>query len=461
MRKILPLILATLMLIFALALTSCDVIADGLSEDLENIEEIAALGHNAKWITTTEPTCTTSGTKVSECLSCKIILETKTIAPLGHEYVHHDAQMPTCTSIGWNEYETCSRCNYTTYEEIEAVGHGYIHHDAKIPTCTDFGWNAYETCSRCDYTNYEKIEALGHEYVDYACIRCGLPIQIAEIKEIPAITVPLNTSYEGLGLPGTAAVTASNGAIYYLPVTWDEYEYDHSVAGSHTISGQITLEDGFMFADGVSDRVEINFELSEKMHAIVDIVFLVDTTGSMSEEIKNVSNNISGFAKALADAGISARWALIEYRDITCDGLDSTKVINYGTSEWYIDVASYEKALEGLNANNGADSKGTVIDALKAATHLDSRAGAKTFYFVVTDADYKTDNQYGVSGMNEMINELATKEIVTSVVTKTDYYDIYRELTSGTYGILADIDGNLADELLRLAGLVKLELKLS
>ena len=277
---------------------------------------------------------------------------------------------------------------------------------------------------------------------------------VVEILPMDLGKLPLNTSYDGLGLPSTAAVRVESGAIYYVPVEWNAYEYDKTVAGEHTISGSVELSSGFSFASGVDGTAQITFELSEKMYGTADIVFLIDTTGSMWGEIQNVKNNVSKFAQDLENAGVSVRWALLEYRDITCDGLNSTKVIYCGASEWYIDVASYERAIASLSVNGGGDREETVIDALKAATYLDSREDAKTFYIVVTDADYKTNNRYDISGMNEMINELVDKETVTSVVTKTTYYDVYRNLTDRTNGILANIDGDFARELWRLTDMI-------
>ena len=274
------------------------------------------------------------------------------------------------------------------------------------------------------------------------------------IVDIPTMNLgrlPLGTSYDGLGLPSTAAVTTSTGAIYYLPVSWNSYSYDSSVAGSHTIEGVVSLEDGFVLASDVSTTATIVFELSESMYGTADIVFIVDTTGSMWGEIQNVKNNIIRFAERLEAEGVSVRWALLEYRDITCDGLASTKVIYCGASEWYIDVHAYENALARLNVSGGGDREETVIDALKAATYLETREGVHTFYIVVTDADYKVNNRYGIGSLAEMTNELVSSQIVTSVVTKPMFYDDYRPMTDATQGILANIDGDFAAELWRLS----------
>lgn len=266
--------------------------------------------------------------------------------------------------------------------------------------------------------------------------------------------LPIGTSYDGLGLPSTAGITTSTGAIYYLPVTWNVYSYDSSVEGNHSINGEISLPDGFVLADGISNVATVTFQLSERMYGTADIVFIVDTTGSMYDEIQNVRRNINAFANRLESEGVSVRWALLEYRDITCDGYNSTKVIYCGSSEWFINVSSYETAIASLSVNGGGDREETVVDALYAATLLEDRADAKTFHIVITDADYKNNNQHGISGMSEMISILNASDITASVVTKTSFYNVYRNLTDSTNGILANIDGQFADELWKLCDLI-------
>ena len=319
----------------------------------------------------------------------------------------------------------------------------------------------YWNTATYDPTAYGRQTIRGVAVADYgyvlACdntVQATLTISENIIVDIPTMNLgrlPLGTSYSGLGLPTTAAVTTSTGAIYYLPVEWNGYAYDESVVGTHTIEGVVSLEEGFVLASGVSETATIVFELSETMYGTADIVFLIDTTGSMWDEIQNVKNNVVRFAERLEAEGVSVRWALLEYRDITCDGLSSTKVIYCGASEWYIDVHAYENSLAKLNVDGGGDREETVIDALKAATYLETRDNAHTFYIVVTDADYKVNNRYGVGNLAEMTNELVASQTVTSVVTKPMFYDVYRPMTDATQGILANIDGDFASELWRLS----------
>jgi len=52
-----------------------------------------------------------------------------------------------------------------------------------------------------------------------------------------------------------------------------------------------------------------------KIKAQVDIVFVIDTTGSMGSYITNVKNNITAFVNEIEAAGISPSFALVDYRE--------------------------------------------------------------------------------------------------------------------------------------------------
>lgn len=56
-----------------------------------------------------------------------------------------------------------------------------------------------------------------------------------------------------------------------------------------------------------------------QIYGQADIVFAIDTTGSMSGAINNVVSNIDSFVDTLqSDYSVNANFALIDYKDITC-----------------------------------------------------------------------------------------------------------------------------------------------
>jgi len=186
-----------------------------------------------------------------------------------------------------------------------------------------------------------------------------------------------------------------------------------------------------------------------------DIVFAVDTTGSMSGAISNVANNIISFVDVLVNEyHVNANFALVNYRDITCDGADSTHVEKNGKSNWYSNPESFKKTVAALTVDGGGDGPECSIDGLEMARQLDFRKSSSKFIILITDADYKNDNNYGIESMSEEVEKLNTNGIVTSVVSSTGYKDLYHEVYSETGGIFADIYGDFSKELLKLAGVI-------
>lgn len=169
-----------------------------------------------------------------------------------------------------------------------------------------------------------------------------------------------------------------------------------------------------------------------------DVVFVVDTTGSMGSAIKNVRSNINTFVSELEENNIDIRLGLVEYRDIYEDGTGSTK--NY---DWYSNVNDFKTKLSSLEVDGGGDIPESAVDAIRCARKMKFRTDVKKYIILITDANYKD----GVAGdssvtMEDEIKELISNEIVTSVVTKTKYYSDYELLVKGTDGITGNIEAN-------------------
>ena len=177
----------------------------------------------------------------------------------------------------------------------------------------------------------------------------------------------------------------------------------------------------------------------------VDIVFVIDATGSMSGEINNVKSNIASFAENLIESGgLDIRFCIIDYRDITISGED-TNVHTVSGSHWLTDTDDVVSELESIDATGGGDGPETVMDPLGYVADnslMSWRSDAYRFAFVLTDADYKTNNNYGYTSMSSLISKLAQMEVVTSVITSSSYQSTYASLYETTGGIYADINSS-------------------
>lgn len=190
----------------------------------------------------------------------------------------------------------------------------------------------------------------------------------------------------------------------------------------------------------------------------VDLSFVIDSTGSMSPYILNVKNNIIEFAEYLEEQGISLRISVVEYRDITIDGVGSTKVHKVDYSPWHSNTAQMIDTLSRIIVGGGGDLPETVIDGLgylvDGKTMLWS-TGAYKFAVVLTDANYKVNNTHGIADLNEVAQKLLEKNINTSVISFPSYKDTYEPLIKSTGGIFADINSsNFSQVLIELANKV-------
>jgi hypothetical protein len=102
----------------------------------------------------------------------------------------------------------------------------------------------------------------------------------------------------------------------------------------------------------------------------LDLVLVVDTTGSMGDEIAFLQREMIGIVRAAARAapGLDIRFGLIAYRDRG----DDYVVRNYGFAGSAGEMASW---LRGLSADGGGDMPEAAGAAMAAAAGLDWRAG--------------------------------------------------------------------------------------
>ncbi|MBE6601519.1 MAG: VWA domain-containing protein [Ruminococcaceae bacterium] len=347
------------------------------------------------------------------------------------------------------------------------VSHILTYVEAKDATCEEAGNIGYYWCETCKEA-YEDSEgkirifdytiAPSHDFVDGRCTKCGAvgdDFLIVAIEEIAYLgEFPLGTLVDAIGLPERVNVTTKSGAVHALAVEWDKSTYDKAVEGTYSIAGVIQSEK-FFFADGLTKDVTATVKISERMVGTADIVFLLDISGSMSDEIRNTKNQMTQFADAINAKGIAARFAVMTYSDEFDAPASATReesaLIMNGADQWFSNasIESYKSAINGIVLANGYDAPEAAVDALMYTnTTLDHRKDARVFYIVLTDASYKNNNNYGVSNMTEAANILDAQSINVSVITTTGLYSTYNTLTATTGGISANIYGNFGQTLL-------------
>lgn len=364
-----------------------------------------------------------------------------------------DIEMPDYVEIGKDAFRGSIKIEIS-------VTHDLVFVEAKAPTCTEPGNVAYYYCESCDlcYADengekriYNVTLPADHNFVDGECTKCHAVQSEVLIVNVECVDYlgkfPLGTLENAIGLPDEINVYTEDGNVHKVKVEWELSAYDKTQSGTYTISGHIIAPE-FHFAGGVSDTVSATVDITETMKGTADVVFVLDISGSMGEEVANVKNNVVAFSQAIEEMGISARWSAVTYSDFAdVPGEDSTIIMN-GASQWFVSAESYKEAINGISLMYGGDTPEAAVDGLLLANTLTTRSDARVFYILLTDATYKNDNNYGVADMDETIDILAKRDVNVSVITETGLYGTYDGLTSATGGVKSNINGNFSQDLI-------------
>ena len=111
--------------------------------------------------------------------------------------------------------------------------------------------------------------------------------------------------------------------------------------------------------------------------AAVDVVFVIDSTGSMAWALDGVKIGVNAFAQGLESSGLNLQFAAIEFGD------EVRSSIPLGDAE------AVSTWLTKFGAEGGGDGPESPLDALVAAdTQIDFRPDALRYYIVITDVGF-------------------------------------------------------------------------
>lgn len=187
----------------------------------------------------------------------------------------------------------------------------------------------------------------------------------------------------------------------------------------------------------------------------VDLVFVVDTTGSMSGAINNVKTYMGTLVTSLYNQGITPYLAVVDYTDYR--NYPSKSTITLTKKDGDVWAYNRDEAIQLINQlqikNYGYDE--TPIDALEMGRRLNFRSGATKFMVLITDEGYYVNNRYDVSNLNQMAELLKngglgyynSRDIITSVVTTSSLKNTYNVLNGTTNGTYFDIYSNFSPQL--------------
>jgi hypothetical protein len=176
--------------------------------------------------------------------------------------------------------------------------------------------------------------------------------------------------------------------------------------------------------------------------SLLDVALVIDTTGSMSDELSYLQTEFSALSKTIADKYPNAeqRWSLLLYRDEGDEYV--TRGFNFLT-----DLGKYQQNLLEQSASGGGDAPEAVDQALAATTQFAWRTTSDTakLLFWVADAPHHDEK---ANAFTDAILNLAALDVHIYPVASSGVDDLAQvsmrsaaQLTLGRYLFLTDDSG--------------------
>ena len=162
----------------------------------------------------------------------------------------------------------------------------------------------------------------------------------------------------------------------------------------------------------------------------VDVVFVLDETASMDDNIRGIRAYVDFVSEALEREGRSPSFGLVTFTD---------KTRNFGQTD---DLGTFKNRLSKTGVDGGGDLAEAGLDALMAVvTEMKFRKGAQRFVVLASDAAFHDADYNGrsVYSLDQVIEALQNEQIRVDVIG-LDYLPI-RQIALATGGTWRAIPG--------------------
>ncbi len=204
-------------------------------------------------------------------------------------------------------------------------------------------------------------------------------------------------------------------------------------------------EDILVLENGIQRPILALDLISASNRVPIDIVFVIDETGSMQPFIDAVKDNIKRFSGRLRSQGFDYQLGLVRFTD----------VVTWSSPELTDDVATFERWVGEIQAAGGGDIPENSLEALKAATNIKYRPIALKLAILVTDAPCFERDKPGDGTtdftMREMGDYLFERELRLYGITPKEMTQ-YQDMAVLTEGASFDIAAPFDSVLTQVAG---------
>ena len=151
-----------------------------------------------------------------------------------------------------------------------------------------------------------------------------------------------------------------------------------------------------------------------------DIVFVIDSTGSMSDEIDSVKENVKQLADSIKSVAKNYRIALVDYKDAPDQGDPYQSRVDVDFTD---DVDTFKNGISDLYADGGGDTPESVYSGINTALDLKWRDGVRKSLFVIGDAPGKDPEPVTGFTQKDIVAKAKAEGVDVYPMGRVDYYD--------------------------------------
>ncbi|MCL2086119.1 MAG: VWA domain-containing protein [Oscillospiraceae bacterium] len=184
-------------------------------------------------------------------------------------------------------------------------------------------------------------------------------------------------------------------------------------------------------------------DLAGSTKKAANIVFIIDTTGSMTGAIDSVKERVASFADKLEQKKIDCNLGLIGFGDVPYG--ESPTVYSFTK-----DINKFKNQVSNIPRTHGGDLPESALDALETglASFCSSkeRRGEKSIFVLITDAPPHDPTVSGKSG-TRIAGDLKNGNVVTYILAgnDTNCTRAYKPICTATGGKYYNINDDFSD----------------
>jgi Ca-activated chloride channel family protein len=185
----------------------------------------------------------------------------------------------------------------------------------------------------------------------------------------------------------------------------------------------VTVQAVGLIDRGRQPTAEATFNLAvrERSPPTVDVLFVLDLTGSMQFAIDGIKRGVQSFVEQLGNQKLDARIGMVCFRDIE-DDKERPFTLDFTGEAFTKDYRAFRDKVKVLTASGGGDTPESSLQGLALAARQKFRRNAARVLILITDAPPKIHKGETPSTVAEAIEELKRHEIdqVHLVIQKED-----------------------------------------